>query len=266
MTRPRRRRSAAQRVGVRVGVDLDCAAALEADAQARDERAGDVERLRRGDDALRPLRVGRRVDLFGRDVRHVPHARARLRRAALLREARARQQADREVGAGAFEVERVEVERVEAARAPGRSARSARARPPPGRARRGGRRARRPARGARAPRRRRGPGRRPAPSARVGIGRERPRDRAVVDRLERLLDRRQAVEPGARRVDAVEQARRDERHEHARAPRRARRERASAGRATAAPSRASPRGASRRGSASRAPSKYCTSTYRAPFS
>ena len=50
--------------------------------------------------AFRPLRVGRREDLLGRDVRHVPHPRARLRRAALLREARARQQADREVGPG----------------------------------------------------------------------------------------------------------------------------------------------------------------------
>src|SRR5262249_50673500 len=105
-----------QRVGVRVRVDLHRATALETDAEAGDERALDVERLRRGDDAVDPLRVGRRVDLLGREVRDVAHAAPRVRRAALLREARAREEADREVGAGPLEVERVEVERVEAAR------------------------------------------------------------------------------------------------------------------------------------------------------
>ena len=52
------------------------------------------------------------------------------------------------------------------------------------------------------------------PAAR-GVRRERPRDRPIVDRLERLLDRRQAVLPRAHRVDAVEQSWRDHRHEHA---------------------------------------------------
>jgi pyrimidine operon attenuation protein/uracil phosphoribosyltransferase len=47
------------------------------------------------------------------------------------------------------------------------------------------------------------------------VGRERPRDRPVVDRLERLLDRRQSILSGARRVDAVEQPGRDHRHEDA---------------------------------------------------
>jgi hypothetical protein len=35
------------------------------------------------------------------------------------------------------------------------------------------------------------------------VGRERPRDRPVVDRLERLLEGRQPVLAGARRVDAA---------------------------------------------------------------
>src|SRR6185437_11441279 len=52
-----------------------------------------------------------------RDVRHVPHAGACLRRAALLREPRARQEADGEIRPGPGEVEGVEVERVELARA-----------------------------------------------------------------------------------------------------------------------------------------------------
>ena len=47
------------------------------------------------------------------------------------------------------------------------------------------------------------------------VGRECPRHGAVVDRLEGLLDRRQPVLPGACRVDAVEQPRRDDRHEDA---------------------------------------------------
>ena len=159
-----------QRLGVRVRVDLHCAPVLEPDAQARDERAGDVERLRRGHDSARPLGIGRRVDLLGRDVRHVPHAGARLRRAALLREARARQQADREVGARSVEVQRVEVERVEPARDLPDLVDALVPRP---------RRVglveaadvdRRPARAARAPRPASPPGRRPGPTSRVGKG------------------------------------------------------------------------------------------------
>ena len=65
----------AERVGVLVGVDLDRAAALEADAQAADDRAvAQHERLRRRDVALRPHRVGRREDLLGREVREVAQA------------------------------------------------------------------------------------------------------------------------------------------------------------------------------------------------
>ncbi len=53
----------------------------------------------------------------------------------------------------------------------------------------------------------------PRPGTR-GVGGERPRDRAVVDHLEHLLDGRQLVAAGAAGVDAVEQAGRHERHEH----------------------------------------------------
>ena len=156
---------------------------------------------------------GRRVDLLGRDVRHVPHAGARVRRAALLREARAGEEPDGEVGAGAGEVERVEVERVEPARHlpdlvdP--------LRPGSGRVR-----LVQPADVDDVP---------PEPLERVGglqigidrlrpgarrEGRQRPRDGALVDHLEELRDGRQPVEPGAGRVDAVQQPRRDDRHEH----------------------------------------------------
>ena len=129
-----------------------------------DERARDVERLRRGDDALRsapdpascrPLRSECSAD----GARPCVSARP-----ALLREARARQQADREVGSRA---RRSGASRGRARRACSRSARSGRfapARPPPGRARRAGRRARCRARGARAPRRSARPDRRSAPS------------------------------------------------------------------------------------------------------
>ena len=50
---------------------------------------------------------------------------ARVVAAALLREARAGQEADREIGAGADEAQRVEVERVDAPPRPARSPRSA---------------------------------------------------------------------------------------------------------------------------------------------
>ena len=134
------------------------------------ERAGDVERLRRGDDAFGPSRVGRRVDLLGRDVRHVAHARARLGRAAFLREARAGEEADAEVGARALEAERVELERVETASRPGRSARSL----VPGRAGSGSSRRQTWAmsrHSARRPRRRRARDRPSAPSGASGRGR-----------------------------------------------------------------------------------------------
>ena len=45
-------------------------------------------------------------------------------------------------------------------------------------------------------------------------GRQRPRDGALVDHLEDLRDGRQPVEPRPGRVDAVQQPRRDDRHEH----------------------------------------------------
>ena len=74
-TSPRREApsSFAQRVPQRlravVGLDLDRASALEADAEVRDDRAADVERLRCRDDAVRARRIGRREDLLGRQVR-----------------------------------------------------------------------------------------------------------------------------------------------------------------------------------------------------
>ena len=155
------------------------------------------------------------VDLFGRDVRHVPDAGSRLRRAALLCEARARQQADREVGAGPLEVDessssassRLAFCQIWSIRSP---------RPQRDPARRGGTRARRPARAARARR---------LPEIRIDdlrparrrIRRHRPGDRTLVDHLERLRDRRQPVE----RRRAQDRRRRagpaDERHEHGRA-------------------------------------------------
>ena len=68
----------AQRVGARVGGDLDGAAALEADAQPADDRAvAQHERLRARDVALGARRVGRREDLLGRQVREVPQPVAR---------------------------------------------------------------------------------------------------------------------------------------------------------------------------------------------
>ena len=177
------------------------------------ERAGDVERLRRRHDPLRPLRVRGRVHLFGRDVRHVPHAGARVRRAALLREPGAREEADGEVGARAGEVERIQVERVEAVRhlpdlvdplPPGRGGIGL-VQPadvddvlPQLLERLGGVQVRIDRLG-------------PAPRREGG---ERPRDGAVFDHLEDLRHRREPVEPGAGRVDAVEEPRRDHRHEH----------------------------------------------------
>ena len=107
------RAALSQSFDVRVGVDLNCTTALEPNAEPGDERARDVEWLRCGHDALGPLGIRRRVDLLRWDVRHVTHPCARLRRASLLREARARQQTNRQIGPRAVEMKRVQVESVE---------------------------------------------------------------------------------------------------------------------------------------------------------
>ena len=75
LAEPRRalvlRAARAQRVGARLGVDLDHAARLEPHAQPAHDGAAHVERLRRRDDAVRALRIGRGEDLLGRQVRDV---------------------------------------------------------------------------------------------------------------------------------------------------------------------------------------------------
>jgi hypothetical protein len=50
----------AEDVGVRVGVDLNRATLLEADADPVDQRAGVLERFRRGDDPVGAGGIGRR--------------------------------------------------------------------------------------------------------------------------------------------------------------------------------------------------------------
>ena len=103
----------AEDLSVLVRVDLDRAAALEADAQAVDHGAADIERLRGAHDALGALRIGGREDLFCRQVRHVLDARPRPRAGAFAREARGGEEADRQVRARPLEVQCVEPERVE---------------------------------------------------------------------------------------------------------------------------------------------------------
>src|SRR5439155_358692 len=63
------------------------AAALEADPQPGHERAADVERLGRRDDALRALWIRSGEELLGGEIRHVLDAGARRREPALPREA-----------------------------------------------------------------------------------------------------------------------------------------------------------------------------------
>ena len=141
------------------------------------------------------------------------HAGSRLRRAAILRKPRAGQEADGEIGAGTLEVERVEVECVEPARVLPDLLDSGL----PGAGRIGLIEAADVLDVVPEPRERFGLVEirvHHARPARRRIRRERPRDRALVDRPEGLLDRRQAIEPGPGRVDPVEQARRHERHEH----------------------------------------------------
>ncbi len=110
----------AQRLAVLVGVDLDRVAVLEAHAQAANDRAvAQDERLRRGDVALRPQRVGRREDLFGRQVREVAQAvgASEVGGPPGVR----RQHPDRQLRAGPAQLDRVEAPRRRAAR-PRRSA------------------------------------------------------------------------------------------------------------------------------------------------
>ena len=106
--------SRAHRVGSLVGVDLHGASALEADAAARERpcrarSSGFVA----DDDPVGTQRVGRGEDLLGRQVRVVVDPVDRRRARLLVREVRRREQADRQVGARAFEVERVEPRVVE---------------------------------------------------------------------------------------------------------------------------------------------------------
>ena len=101
------RREAAERAAVLVGVDLDRAAALEAHAQAADDRAvAEHERLRRGDVPVGARGIGGREDLLGRQVRQVPDPVDGLEVGGP--EERRRQQPDGQVGAGPLEVDRVE--------------------------------------------------------------------------------------------------------------------------------------------------------------
>ena len=73
---------------------------------ADDRSVAEHERLRRADVPVRPLRVGRRVDLLGRQVREVHDPVDGL--VARRVEGRRRQQPDRQVGPGPLEVQRVE--------------------------------------------------------------------------------------------------------------------------------------------------------------
>ena len=77
----------AQSLRVRVRFDLDRPSAFETDPQAGHERAADVERLGRGNDALGPFGIRGREELLGWEVRHMLDAVPRRRAAALLREA-----------------------------------------------------------------------------------------------------------------------------------------------------------------------------------
>jgi hypothetical protein len=103
----------AQRLGVRVRLDLDGASILEADPQPGHERASHVERLRGGNDALRPRGIRRREELLRRGVGHMVDPGTRRRTSTLLGGARAGKEADRQVGARPDEPQGVEVELVE---------------------------------------------------------------------------------------------------------------------------------------------------------
>src|SRR5262249_24776093 len=96
-----------ERAGVLVRVDLDRAAALEPHPEPADDGAvAKDERLRRRDVPVDAVRVGRREDLLGREVREVPDAEPGGEVAG--EPAAARQQADRELGSGTAELDRVE--------------------------------------------------------------------------------------------------------------------------------------------------------------
>ncbi len=98
-----------------VRADLDGAAALEAHLEPADDRALDLERVGRADDAVDAARVGRREHLLGRHVRDVPDP-DRLVERRLPR--RLRMKPDGEVGARAAVPQRVEAPRVQRVGAP----------------------------------------------------------------------------------------------------------------------------------------------------
>jgi hypothetical protein len=90
-------------VGALFRVDRDGAPSGELDADAGDDRAGQLEWHRRAHVAVDALGIGRREGLFGRDVRKVPVAVHRPEVARLPRGRR--KEADREIGAGAVQAE-----------------------------------------------------------------------------------------------------------------------------------------------------------------
>ena len=101
-----------QRLRVLVGGDLDRAAALEAHAQATDDRpVAQHERLRRGHHPVRPLRIGRREHLLGRQVRDVaqPVGSVEVRAPPGV----GPEHADAQLGAGAAQLDRVELARAQ---------------------------------------------------------------------------------------------------------------------------------------------------------
>ena len=114
--RPRRGDDRAQDVLGGVRVDLDGAAALEADAQVAHDRAGDQhERLGRGHVAVGALRIRGREDLLGREVGHVLDSVDGLEAGGLP--GRAGQQPDRQVRARTLVVQGVETASVSSAAA-----------------------------------------------------------------------------------------------------------------------------------------------------
>ena len=160
-----RRRDLAQCVPARVGVDLDGAPALEADADPVDLRAVERRAASSPSRARRPARVRGREHLLAREVREV--ARAVDRRELRPEPARAREQADGEVGARTLRwiaSKRCSVSRLR----PAMISSSARARRRPGRPRRAGRRAGLPPRAGRARPRARARGTPAAPRLRWG--------------------------------------------------------------------------------------------------
>src|SRR6185437_7822315 len=100
-----------EHVAVLFGVDRGHPAALEAHLEAAHDRAGELARLGRADDAVDPLRVGRREDFLGREVG--PVRKAPRRRHAPAHPVRAGQEPDAQIRAGPLQVDDVEATRVQ---------------------------------------------------------------------------------------------------------------------------------------------------------